>query len=154
MGLGGRGHEIARTYADVNMALGDIVKVTPSSKVVGDLAIFLVTHSMTVKDLERLGPEHGLTLPNSVVEMFSGALGEPEGGWPPKLQQAILRGAKPKPGRPGEHLAPVDFEQTATDLEKKLARKIPPTDLLSFLMYPNVFLKFDSGRASYGNVDL
>jgi len=154
MGLGGRWHEIAQAYADVNMAFGDIVKVTPSSKVVGDLAIFLVTHSMTAKDLERLGPEHGLTLPNSVVEMFSGSLGEPEGGWPPKLQEAILRGAKPKPGRPGEHLAPVDFEQTGAALETKLTRRISRTDLLSYLMYPDVFLKFDGARAAYGNVDV
>jgi pyruvate carboxylase len=80
MGLGARWHEIARAYADVNMAFGDIVKVTPSSKVVGDMAIFLVTHNMTIQDLERLGPDHGLTLPNSVIEMFSGSLGEPEGG--------------------------------------------------------------------------
>ncbi len=154
MGLGGRWHEIARAYADVNMAFGDIVKVTPSSKVVGDLAIFMVTHSMTVKDLERLGPEHGLTLPNSVVEMFSGSLGEPEGGWPPKLQEVILRGAKPKIGRPGEHLAPVDFEQTVAALEKKLNRTISHTDLLSYLMYPDVFVKFDAARTSYGNVDV
>ncbi len=154
MGLGGRWHEIARAYAGVNMAFGDIVKVTPSSKVVGDLAIFLVTHNLTARELERLGPEHGLTLPNSVVEMFSGSLGEPEGGWPPKLQQVILRGANPKPGRPGEHLAPVDFEQTAAEIEKKLTRKISHTDLLSYLMYPDVFLKFDGARTSYGNVDV
>ncbi|HEY2646873.1 MAG TPA: hypothetical protein VGI34_07850, partial [Candidatus Acidoferrales bacterium] len=109
MGLGTRWQEIARTYAELNFAFGDIVKVTPSSKVVGDCAIFLVSHDMTVKDLERLGPDHNLTLPNSVVEMFAGSLGEPEGGWPPKLQSVILRGAKPSSGRPGEHLEPVDL---------------------------------------------
>jgi pyruvate carboxylase len=97
---------------------------------------------MTVKDLERLGPDHNLTLPNSVVEMFAGALGEPEGGWPPKLQSVILRGAKPATGRPGEHLAPVDFEQTRAAVEKKLEQKISGTDLMSYLMYPDVFLKF------------
>ena len=112
MGLGARWQEIAHTYAELNFAFGDIVKVTPSSKVVGDCAIFLVSHDMTVKDLEQLGPNHNLTLPNSVVEMFAGALGEPEGGWPPKLQSVILRGAKPATGRPGEHLAPVDLEVT------------------------------------------
>jgi pyruvate carboxylase len=154
MGLGARWHEIARTYADVNMAFGDIVKVTPSSKVVGDMAIFLVTHNMTVQDLERLGPDHGLTLPNSVIEMFSGSLGEPEGGWPERMQQVVLGGAKPKPGRPGEHLAPVDFEQTAASLEKKLGHKISHTDLLSYLMYPDVFVKFARARSSYGNVDV
>jgi pyruvate carboxylase len=154
MGLGARWHEIARTYADVNMAFGDIIKVTPSSKVVGDLAIFLVTHNMSVQDLERLGPSHGLTLPNSVVEMFSGSLGEPDGGWPPKMRQVILRGAETKPGRPGAHLAPVDFAQTSKKLETKLGHAVSNTDLLSYLMYPEVFEKFDGVRSLYGDVDV
>jgi pyruvate carboxylase len=154
MGLGGRWHDIAHAYADVNMAFGDIVKVTPSSKVVGDLAIFLVTHNMSVHELENLGPDHGLTLPNSVVEMFSGALGEPDGGWPPKLANVILRGAKPKPGRPGEHLAPVDFEATATALAKTVGQNVSHTDLLSYLMYPEVFVQFAKARATYGNLDV
>ena len=75
MGLGARWHEIARTYADVNMAFGDIVKVTPSSKVVGDMAIFLVNHNMTMEQFARLTPDHNLTLPNSVIEMFIGLAG-------------------------------------------------------------------------------
>jgi pyruvate carboxylase len=154
MGLGARWQEIARAYADVNFALGDIVKVTPSSKVVGDLAIFLVSHDMTVKELERLGPDHNLTLPNSVVEMLAGSLGEPEGGWPPKLQAVILRGAKPQAGRPGEHLAPVDFQKTKTIVEKKLDQIISHTDLMSYLMYPEVFLKFAKARSAYGNMDI
>ncbi len=154
MGLGARWHEIARAYADVNVAFGDIVKVTPSSKVVGDLAIFLVSHNMTIQDLERLGPDHNLTLPNSVTEMFSGSLGEPEGGWPPKLQATVLRGAAPKPGRPGEHLAPVDFAETAALVEKKVGHKASPTDLLSYLIYPDVFVKFAKTRSTYGTVDV
>ena len=85
MGLAHKWPEIARTYAEVNMAFGDIVKVTPSSKVVGDMALFLVSHGTTIRQLERLGASHTLTLPNSVVEMFSGALGEPDGGWPQKM---------------------------------------------------------------------
>src|SRR3954464_5148244 len=101
MGLGDRWPEIARMYADVNMAFGDIIKVTPSSKVVGDLALFLVSRNLTVKDLENLSPDHDLTLPNSVVEMFMGSLGQPEGGWPPKIQEIVLRGRKPNEGRPG-----------------------------------------------------
>ena len=84
MGLGGRWPEVARMYADVNFAFGDIVKVTPSSKVVGDLALYLMSHGMTVKELEKLPPDHQLTLPNSVADMFMGSLGQPEGGWPPK----------------------------------------------------------------------
>ena len=153
MGLGARWQEIARTYAEVNFACGDIVKVTPSSKVVGDLAIFLVSHDMKVKDLERLGPDHNLTLPNSVVEMFAGALGEPEGGWPRALQSVILRGAKALPGRPADHLAPVDFKQTMTAVEKKTEQKISHTDLMSYLMYPDVFLKFAKARSAYGSLE-
>ena len=92
MGLGARWPEIARTYADVNMAFGDIVKVTPSSKVVGDLAIFLVSHGMTVEEFKSLGPNHSVTLPNSVADMFSGSLGEPEGGWPKDVEAVVLHG--------------------------------------------------------------
>jgi pyruvate carboxylase len=154
MGLGARWHDIGRTYAAVNMAFGDIVKVTPSSKVVGDMALFLITHNLTIEELERLGPGHSLTLPNSVVEMFSGSLGEPEGGWPPKLQEIILRGAKPRTGRPGKQLAPVDIEQSAAIVEERLGYRISHTDLLSYLMYPDVFLKFAEARVSYGSLDV
>jgi len=122
--------------------------------VVGDLAIFLVSHDMTVKELEQLGTDHTLTLPNSVVEMFAGSLGEPEGGWPPKLQAVILRGAKPQPGRPGEHLAPIELEKTKTMVEKKLDQKISNSDLMSYLMYPEVFLKFAGARSAYGNMEI
>ncbi len=154
MGLGARWHEIAQMYADVNMAFGDIVKVTPSSKVVGDLAIFLVSHNMSIRDLENLPENHNVTLPNSVVDMFSGSLGEPEGGWPPKLQKIILRGEQPKLGRPGEHLAPVDLDEAKSVAEKKVGHKISRTDLMSYLMYPEVFIKFAKARSSYSDVDV
>src|SRR5262249_31313686 len=113
MGLGPRWHEIARTYADVNRAFGDIVKVTPSSKVVGDMAIFLVTHGMTMHEFELLEADHHLAVPHSVVEMFNGVLGVPEGGWPKKLQRIILQGRTPPRGRPGARLAAADFKETA-----------------------------------------
>src|SRR5256714_6340786 len=142
MGLGARWPEIARTYAEVNLAFGDIVKVTPSSKVVGDMAIFLVSHGMTVSEVERLGPDHNLTIPNSVVEMFSGSLGEPEGGWPKKLQRIILRGAKPQRGRPGARLKPVDLAETTAAVAARLGSKPLPEDVLSYLLYPDVFLKY------------
>jgi pyruvate carboxylase len=154
MGLGARWREIAHTYTEANAALGDIVKVTPSSKAVGDLAIFLVNHNMTVQQFERLGPDHNLTLPASVIEMLSGALGEPEGGWPKRLQKAILKGAKPQRGRPGAHLTPVNFEETAATLNRKIGRASVPDEVLSFLMYPDVFLKFVKARQSYGNVEV
>jgi pyruvate carboxylase len=153
MGLGSRWHEIARAYAEVNMAFGDIVKVTPSSKVVGDMAIFLVNHDMTVQQFERLGPEHNLTLPASVIEMFSGALGEPDGGWPKQIQKTILRGAKPQRGRPGARLPKVDLEETAASVEKKIGRRPSHDETLSYLMYPDVFLKFAKARQLYGDVD-
>jgi pyruvate carboxylase len=154
MGLGRKWPEIARAYADVNMAFGDIVKVTPSSKVVGDMAIFLVSHGTTMRELERLGANHTLTLPNSVVEMFSGDLGEPDGGWPPKMLEVVLRGQKPKSGRPGEHLAPVDLEETSAVLRQKTGHAVSRTDLLSYLMYPQVFLAFDQKRQLYGDVSV
>jgi len=154
MGLGPRWHEIARTYADVNVAFGDIVKVTPSSKVVGDMAIFLVNHNMTMAQFERLTPDHNLTLPSSVIDMFMGSLGEPDGGWPKKLQKIILRGARPQKGRPGANLAPVDLEETSAALEKKIGHKPAHDEVLSYLMYPDVFVKFARARQNWGDVDV
>jgi pyruvate carboxylase len=154
MGLGDRWSEIARTYADVNRAFGDIVKVTPSSKVVGDMALFLITHGMTMEEFERLGPDHNLNIPNSVVEMFAGALGQPEGGWPKELQRIILRGAEPRSDRPGALLAPVDLEATARALSAKLDREVARDEVLSYLMYPEVFLKYARARQNWGDVQV
>jgi pyruvate carboxylase len=154
MGLGHRWPEVARTYAEVNLAFGDIIKVTPSSKVVGDLALFLVSHGMTVHEFENLGPNHNLNIPNSVVEMVSGSLGEPLGGWPRKMREVVLRGGKPKRGRPGAHLPPVDLEEAEAALEKKAGHPPSRTDLMSYLMYPEVFLKFAKNRSSFGDLEV
>ena len=154
MGLGDRWPEVARTYAEVNMAFGDIVKVTPSSKVVGDLALFLVSHGMTVKEFENLGPNHNLTIPNSVIDMFMGSLGQPPGGWPRKIRRVILQGRKPRRGRPGANLKPVDFEKASQELEKKIRRAPSRTDLLSYLLYPEVFLKFEEARKKYSDLEV
>ncbi len=144
MGLGGRWPEVARMYRDVNFAFGDIVKVTPSSKVVGDLALYLLSHGMTVAELENLPPDHHLTLPNSVIDMFMGSLGQPEGGWPAKLQAVILHGKKPNIGRPGETLPPVDLNQLS----------YTKTDLLSHLLYPQVYETFAAARARFGELEV
>ena len=152
MGLGERWSEIAHAYADVNQAFGDIVKVTPSSKVVGDLAIFLVSHGISVKEFERLDEHHTLNIPNSVVDMLMGSLGEPDGGWPEAIQRVVLRGAQPRKGRPGEHLAPVDFQAEQTLVEAKVGHPIQATDLMSYLMYPDVYLKFDATREACGDL--
>ncbi|HXS93458.1 MAG TPA: pyruvate carboxylase [Candidatus Limnocylindrales bacterium] len=154
MGLGSRWHEIARAYADVNMAFGDIVKVTPSSKVVGDMAIFLVNHKMTMDQFARLTPDHNMTLPSSVIDMFMGSLGEPDGGWPKQLQRTILKGEKPRKGRPGAHLPKVDFAETATQVEKKIGRKPSHDEVLSYLLYPDVFVKFARARQAFGDVEV
>jgi pyruvate carboxylase len=141
-------------YADVNMAFGDIVKVTPSSKVVGDLAIFLVSHGMTMTEFKQLGPNHNVTLPNSVADMFSGSLGEPEGGWPEDTAAIVLKGGKPKPGRPGEHLAPADLEKAQTELSERIGRDATRDDLMNYLMYPEVFLQFHKARELYSDLSV
>jgi len=154
MGLGHRWREVERTYAEVNRLFGDIVKVTPSSKVVGDMALFLLANEMKPKDLLALDEHHDISLPNSVVEMFSGTLGTPPGGWPKKLQRIILRGQAPMKGRPGKNLAPVDFEIEQAQLEKKVNHTIERDDLLSYLLYPEVYLKFNVYRQNYADVSV
>jgi pyruvate carboxylase len=154
LGLGPRWPEVARMYAAVNRAFGDIIKVTPSSKVVGDLALFLMQHGLTVHEFENLGADHALNIPNSVVEMFEGSLGEPAGGWPKGIANVILKGRKPGRGRPGARLQPVNFEATRALLEKKTGHKPSETDLISYLMYPDVFLKFDAARTRYGDLSV
>ncbi len=154
MGLADRWADVARTYAEVNLAFGDIVKVTPSSKVVGDLAIFLVTHDMTVAEFEKLGPDHQLPIPNSVVDMFMGSLGVPDGGWPPHIQEIVLRGKKPLEGRPGALLPPIDLAETRAELASKLDHEPSHDEVMSYLMYPEVFLKFSEARNQYGDVEV
>ncbi len=154
MGLGHRWQEVVRTYAEVNMAFGDIVKVTPTSKVVGDMALFLVSHGLTVREFERLGTDHHLNVPNSVVEMFSGAIGELEGGWPKQIQRVVLRGAKPRRGRPGARLDLVNFEEAAAAIEKRTGRKPMRDQVLSYIMYPEVFLKFARTHQAYGDMEI
>ncbi|MCC6539157.1 MAG: pyruvate carboxylase [Bryobacterales bacterium] len=154
MGLGERWPEVARAYAEVNMAFGDIVKVTPSSKVVGDMALFLVSHGITMREVEKLGPSHSLNIPNSVADMLQGSLGEPQGGWPKHLVKVILKGETPKRGRPGARLAAVKIADVEAELAAKIHRKPSRTDVMSYLMYPEVFLKFAKNQAAWGNVEV
>lgn len=154
MGLGHRWREVEKTYAEVNQLFGDIVKVTPSSKVVGDMALFLLANEIKPTDLLNLSEDHDVSLPNSVVEMFSGALGVPPGGWPKKLQRIILRGHAPLKGRPGASLPAVNFEEAKAELEKKVAHHVRQDDLLSYLLYPDVFLKFNAFRQAYSDVSV
>ncbi|HEX8871972.1 MAG TPA: pyruvate carboxylase [Candidatus Acidoferrum sp.] len=152
MGLGHRWRDVEKMYAEVNELFGDIVKVTPSSKVVGDMALFLLANEMTTEDLASLPENHDVSLPNSVVEMFSGALGVPPGGWPKRLQRIILRGRAPLKGRPGANLAPVKFDVERAELEKKLGHAVQKDQLLSYLLYPDVFVKYDKFRQAHADV--
>ena len=152
LGLGGRWPEVARMYADVNFAFGDIVKVTPSSKVVGDMALFLLTHKLTIEDLQNLPDDHQITFPNSVIEMFLGSLGQPEGGWPEKLERVILRDRQSQPERPGKNLAPAEWSQAERAVEE-LTGATERTDVMSYLMYPDVFAKFAKARTQHGEVE-
>jgi len=154
LGLGHRWREVERTYAEVNRLFGDIVKVTPSSKVVGDMTLFLMANELRPEDILQLDEKHDLSLPNSVVEMFSGALGVPPGGWPAKLQRIVLRGAAPLQGRPGASLPAADFTEVANALEKRTGQGVGREDLLSALLYPDVFAKFDKFRQTYSDVSV
>ncbi len=153
MGLGERWPEVAQTYADVNQLLGDIVKVTPSSKVVGDMAIFLVTRGIRAQDVLNLAPG-SLPFPESVIDMLAGGLGQPKGGWPVEIQRIVLNGRPALADRPGLHAEPVDFEALRAKLTEKIGRPASDDDLLSYLMYPQVFLDFEKARAAYEDLSV
>jgi pyruvate carboxylase len=154
MGLGHRWREVESMYAEVNQLFGDIVKVTPSSKVVGDMTLFLMAKGMTPADVLKLDHQHDVAFPNSVVEMFSGVLGVPPDGWPAKVQKILLRGVKPLQGRPSANMPAVDFAVEKDALEKKTGHPIVNGDLLSYLLYPEVFLKFDKFRQVHSDVSV
>ena len=151
LGLEDRWHEVAQTYADVNQMFGDIVKVTPSSKVVGDMALMMVSQNLTRSPVED--PKIDVVFPDSVIDMMKGSLGQPPGGWPAAIQKKILKGEKASTDRPGAHLPAVDLEATRADLSKQLeGRKIDDEDLNGYLMYPKVFLDYMGRHRTYGPV--
>ncbi len=146
MGLGSRWPEIARTYREVNDLFGDIVKVTPSSKVVGDMALFLFTRGIKPADVVNLPP--GTSWPESVLDMLSGGLGEPMGGWPPAVVKAVLGTAKTKRTKP----APVKLKETKAEVAAKTKREPTDDDLYSHLMYPGVFADFAKFQREFSDV--
>src|SRR5256884_8865292 len=154
LGLGHRWREVEKMYAEVNQLFGDIVKVTPSSKVVGDMTLFLMAKEMQPKDVLALDGRNDVPFPNSVVEMLSGTLGVPPGGWPRKLQRIILRGRTPVKGRPSANLPPVNFEQEQKQLAQRVGHALGRDDLLSYLLYPDVFLEFDRFRQTYSDASV
>ncbi len=152
MGLLSHWEECKEMYGKVNMLFGDIVKVTPTSKVVGDMAIFLVKNNLQPEDIFTHGDE--LAFPESVVGMFKGMLGQPYGGWPAELQKIILKGEQPITCRPGELLEPVDFEKERAALEVKLGHAVDDKALLSNILYPNVYPDFDKHCQDYSDTSV
>lgn len=152
MGLGPRWPEVARMYAEVNKLFGDIIKVTPTSKVVGDMALFMVSNNLKPDDL--FDESRNISFPASVVELFEGKLGQPQGGWPKELQRIILRGKTPLTKRPGEVLPETNFDKVLRELEDKLKREPTEVDLLNHLMYPAVFADLEQHRRTYGDTSI
>jgi pyruvate carboxylase len=151
LGLEDRWHEVAQTYADVNRMFGDIVKVTPSSKVVGDMALMMVSQNLTRAQVEDVAVD--VVFPDSVIDMMKGSLGQPPGGWPAAIQTKILKGETASTDRPGAHLKPVDLDATRADLSAQLDGKIiDDEDLNGYLMYPKVFLDYIGRNRTYGPV--
>jgi pyruvate carboxylase len=152
MGLETRWHEICRMYAAVNGMFGDIIKVTPTSKVVGDMALFMVGNNLTVTDV--LEGKRALAFPESVVEYFEGRLGQPYGGFPKALQERILGNRKPLEGRPGASLPSADFNTTGPKLEKQLQRPATGQEVVSYLLYPRVFTEFADYQQRYSDLSV
>jgi pyruvate carboxylase len=153
MGLAQRWPEIARTYAEVNQLFGDIVKVTPSSKVVGDMTMFLVTRGIKPADVLNLEPG-SVPFPESVIDMLSGGLGQPLGGWPKKLQRVVLGDRKPIKGRPGAELKPLNFKKIADELTPKLKHEASLDDVFSHIMYPEVFAEYAKKVQASGDLSV
>ncbi|MBS0388028.1 MAG: pyruvate carboxylase [Proteobacteria bacterium] len=144
--------EVARAYAEVNEMFGDIVKVTPSSKVVGDLAMIMVSSGLTREQV--LDPDHAVAFPSSVEQFFHGELGQPYGGFPPALQKKVLKGKPPLTRRPGEALPPADLKALRTQAQAALGHDINDRQFASWLMYPQVYADYDATRRRYGDVAL
>jgi len=149
VGLGHRFQEVKDKYSEVNEMLGDIVKVTPSSKMVGDFAIFMVQNDLTSENIVQRG--ESLAFPDSVVSYFSGRMGQPQGGFPKDIQAMVLKGKEALTGRPGEHLAPADFDE----MKKKMQAFCPDADsrdVVSYCLYPKVVEDFFKHRAEFSDL--
>jgi pyruvate carboxylase len=152
LGVADRWAEVRLMYAEVNTLFGDVVKVTPSSKVVGDMALFMVANSLTPDEVVNGTRE--LAFPESVVEFFEGKLGQPYGGFPEKLQRRVLRGRTPITERPGAKLAAVDLEAARQKARQQVGRAVSDRDLMAYLLYPRVFPDFAAHQATYSDTSV
>jgi pyruvate carboxylase len=150
LGLTGQWKEVVKAYIEANDLCGDIVKVTPSSKVVGDFAQFIVSNKLSKQDvLDKAGE---LDFPSSVVEFFQGYLGQPVGGFPEPLRSKIIRDKQRIDDRPGKNMEPYPFSETRQKLTEKYGSGITSTDVLSYCMYPKVFEEFREFVDKYGDL--
>jgi pyruvate carboxylase len=150
VGLGEEWEQVKEMYGRVNQMFGDIVKVTPSSKVVGDMALFMVQNNLTEADVLAKG--ESIDFPDSVVELFQGYLGQPYQGFPEELQKVILKGRKALEVRPGELLEEVNFDELKNSLQNELGRKVTNLEILSYALYPKVFQEYLNTVEQYGNI--
>ncbi|WP_341760621.1 pyruvate carboxylase [Candidatus Endowatersipora endosymbiont of Watersipora subatra] len=148
LNLGTRWNEIAKTYAEVNDMFGDIVKVTPSSKVVGDMALMMVSQELTRPDVEE--PKKDIDFPDSVLSLMRGNLGIPPNGWPKLLQKKVLKGEQPLMERPGASMPLANLSSLRKEAEEVVQRQISDTEFVSYLMYPKVFTDYAYARREYG----
>jgi pyruvate carboxylase len=148
MGLDSRWHEVARAYSDANAMFGDIVKVTPSSKVVGDLALMMVSQDLTIEDVAD--PDKDIAFPDSVVSMMRGELSQPPGGFPEGIQAKVLKGEKPLTERASLSMEPADLPAVRKQLSEDLEQDISENQLASYNMYPKVFTEFMAAQNTYG----
>ncbi|MEO1918537.1 MAG: pyruvate carboxylase, partial [Paracoccaceae bacterium] len=151
MGLEERWHEVAHAYADVNQMFGDIVKVTPSSKVVGDMALMMVSQGLTRAQVED--PTIDVSFPDSVADMMRGNLGQPPNGFPEGIVKKVLKDEEPVTTRPGLSMEPIDLEGVRAEVSAQLdGFKVDDEDLCGYLMYPKVFLDYMGRHREYGPV--
>ncbi|SFS64971.1 pyruvate carboxylase [Marininema halotolerans] len=152
VGLEAGWDQVKDTYATVNRMFGDIIKVTPSSKVVGDMALFMVRNNLSEADVYEQGER--LDFPESVVQFFQGYLGQPPGGFPERLQKVVLKGREHITCRPGKLLPAIDFVKVEQELSEKINRPVTEEDVLSYIMYPQVFLDKERITQDYGEVSV
>lgn len=152
VGLEERWEEVKTMYRTVNDMFGDIVKVTPSSKIIGDMALFMVQNNLTEEDIYERG--EFMDFPASVIEFFQGDIGQPYGGFPEKLQQIILKGREKIDVRPGLLLDPVDFKQLSDELYKKLGREVTSFDVIAYALYPDVFMSYHNFTTQFADVSV
>lgn len=152
LGLGERFDEVKDMYRRVNFLFGDIVKVTPSSKVVGDMALYMVQNDLDESSV--LSDGYKLDFPESVVSFFKGEIGQPVNGFNQKLQEVILKGQQPLTERPGEYLEPVNFDEIREELADKQQGEVTEQDVISYVLYPKVYNQYIQTKEQYGDLSL